>query len=76
MVALPKVLGALLRQLAKRLGSGEIEVAPIAFMRGRTLTNARALMKQLGVAAKEIDIRPLCLAEWKALGHQPFAISP
>ncbi len=42
---------------------------------GRTLTNARGLMKHLGVAAKEIDIRPLCLAEWKALGHLPFGIA-
>jgi NAD+ synthase (glutamine-hydrolysing) len=42
---------------------------------GRTLTNARGLMKHLGVTAKEIDIRPLCLAEWKALGHQPFGIT-
>jgi NAD+ synthase (glutamine-hydrolysing) len=41
---------------------------------GRTLTNARALMKHLGVSAKEIDIRRLCLDEWKALGHQPFGI--
>jgi NAD+ synthase (glutamine-hydrolysing) len=39
---------------------------------GRTLANARALMKHLGVTAREVDIRPLCLAEWKALGHQPF----
>jgi NAD+ synthase (glutamine-hydrolysing) len=42
---------------------------------GRTLTNARGLMKHLGVTAKEIDIRPLCLAEWKALGHSPFGIA-
>jgi NAD+ synthase (glutamine-hydrolysing) len=41
---------------------------------GRTLTNARALMKHLGVTSKEIDIRQLCLDEWKALGHQPFGI--
>jgi NAD+ synthase (glutamine-hydrolysing) len=41
---------------------------------GRTLANARALMQQLGVTAREIDIRPLCLAEWKALGHLPFGI--
>jgi NAD+ synthase (glutamine-hydrolysing) len=39
---------------------------------GRTLANARALMKHLGVTAREVDIRPVCLAEWKALGHQPF----
>ena len=42
---------------------------------GRTLANARGLMKHLGVTAKEIDIRPLCLAEWKALGHLPFGIA-
>jgi NAD+ synthase (glutamine-hydrolysing) len=42
---------------------------------GRTLANARALMKQLGVTAREVDIRPLCLAEWKALGHAPFGIA-
>jgi NAD+ synthase (glutamine-hydrolysing) len=41
----------------------------------RTLANARALMKHLGVTAREIDIRALCLAEWKALGHAPFGIA-
>jgi NAD+ synthase (glutamine-hydrolysing) len=40
----------------------------------RTLGNAKALMKQLGVTAHEVDIRPLCLEEWKALGHRPFGI--
>jgi NAD+ synthase (glutamine-hydrolysing) len=40
----------------------------------RTLSNARALMKHLGVTAREIDIRPLCLEELKALGHRPFGI--
>ena len=40
----------------------------------RTLTNARTLMRQLGVTGKEIDIRPLCLEEMRALGHQPFRI--
>src|SRR5689334_2201011 len=33
-------------QIAKRLGSGEIEVAPIAFMRGRTLSNAFAILDE------------------------------
>jgi NAD+ synthase (glutamine-hydrolysing) len=42
---------------------------------GRTLRNAHALMSQLGVTGREVDIRPLCLEEWKALGHQPFGIS-
>lgn len=41
----------------------------------RTKNNAVALMRQLGVTAKEIDIRALCLAEWKALGHAPFGIA-
>jgi len=41
----------------------------------RTRTNAAALMSQLGVTSREIDIRPLCLAEWTALGHAPFGIS-
>jgi len=41
----------------------------------RTKNNAIALMRQLGVSAREIDIRPLCLAEWKALGHKPFGIA-
>jgi len=40
----------------------------------RTKNNAVALMKHLGVAARDVDIRPLCLAEWKALGHKPFGI--
>jgi NAD+ synthase (glutamine-hydrolysing) len=41
----------------------------------RTRGNANALMKQLGITAKEIDIRDICLAEWKALGHAPFGIA-
>lgn len=40
----------------------------------RTLANARDLMRHLGVTAREVDIRGLCLEEWKALGHQPFGI--
>jgi NAD+ synthase (glutamine-hydrolysing) len=40
----------------------------------RTLANARALMKQLKVTAEHLDIRELCLAEMKALGHRPFGI--
>ncbi|HEV2946712.1 MAG TPA: NAD(+) synthase, partial [Gemmataceae bacterium] len=40
----------------------------------RTLTNARALMKHLGVTAREIDIRGLCLEEMRLLGHRPFGI--
>jgi phosphate starvation-inducible PhoH-like protein len=33
-------------QLARRLGSGEIEVAPIAFMRGRTLSHAFVVLDE------------------------------
>jgi NAD+ synthase (glutamine-hydrolysing) len=40
----------------------------------RTKGNAHALMKQLGVTAREVDIRRLCLDEWRALGHAPFGI--
>ncbi|MGL4551068.1 MAG: NAD(+) synthase [Gemmataceae bacterium] len=42
---------------------------------GRTRDNARALMGQLGVSAREVDIRELCLAEMRALGHAPFGIA-
>ncbi len=41
----------------------------------RTRGNATALMRQLGVSAREVDIREMCLAEMKALGHCPFGIS-
>ncbi|HEY7311212.1 MAG TPA: NAD(+) synthase [Gemmataceae bacterium] len=40
----------------------------------RTRDNARALMRQLGVCAREVDIRPLCLEEMRVLGHRPFGI--
>jgi NAD+ synthase (glutamine-hydrolysing) len=40
----------------------------------RTRDNARALMQHLGVQAREIDIRGLCLDEMRALGHRPFGI--
>jgi NAD+ synthase (glutamine-hydrolysing) len=40
----------------------------------RTKGNAHALMKELGVAAAEVDIRGLCLEEMRALGHKPFGI--
>jgi NAD+ synthase (glutamine-hydrolysing) len=39
-----------------------------------TKTNAHALMRHLGVTAREVDIRPLCLEEMRALGHRPFGI--
>jgi NAD+ synthase (glutamine-hydrolysing) len=41
----------------------------------RTRTNAKSLMDSLGVSYREIDIRPMCLAEMKALGHSPFGIA-
>jgi NAD+ synthase (glutamine-hydrolysing) len=40
----------------------------------RTLHNALALMRLLGVTARQIDIREMCLSEMKALGHKPFGI--
>jgi NAD+ synthase (glutamine-hydrolysing) len=41
---------------------------------GRTKGNAHALMKSLGLTAKEVDIRPLCFEQMKALGHAPFGL--
>jgi NAD+ synthase (glutamine-hydrolysing) len=41
----------------------------------RTKANALALMQHLGVTAREIDIRSLCLEEMRALGHRPFGIA-
>jgi len=41
----------------------------------RTKQNATALMQQLGVSSREIDIRQLCLDEMCALGHSPFGIN-
>jgi NAD+ synthase (glutamine-hydrolysing) len=41
---------------------------------GRTRGNAIALMNALKVPFREIDIRPMCFAEMKALGHSPFGI--
>jgi NAD+ synthase (glutamine-hydrolysing) len=40
----------------------------------RTRSNAMALMEQLSVTAREVDIRVLCLEEMRALGHRPFGI--
>jgi NAD+ synthase (glutamine-hydrolysing) len=41
----------------------------------RTRDNARALMRHLGVSAREADIRALCLEEMRVLGHRPFGIA-
>ena len=41
----------------------------------RTRDNARALMCNLGVTTREVDIRAMCLEEMKALRHQPFGIA-
>jgi NAD+ synthase (glutamine-hydrolysing) len=41
---------------------------------GRTRGNAHALMAALGVTAKEIDIRAMCMEEMLALNHRPFGI--
>jgi NAD+ synthase (glutamine-hydrolysing) len=40
----------------------------------RTRDNAGALMRHLGVSSREIDIRAMCLAEMRALGHRPFGL--
>ena len=40
----------------------------------RTRRNALALMKQLGVTVREVDIRAICLEEMRAVGHRPFGI--
>ncbi|MCS7168827.1 MAG: NAD(+) synthase [Gemmatales bacterium] len=40
----------------------------------RTLQNAQALMRELGVRSTCIDIRRLCFKELQALGHRPFGI--
>ena len=42
---------------------------------GRTLGNARGLMKALGVSSREADIRALCLDQMRALGHSPFGLT-
>ncbi len=39
-------------QVAKRLASGEIEIAPLAFMRGRTLSNAFVILDEAQNATK------------------------
>ncbi len=41
----------------------------------RTKANAQALMQHLGVSAREVDIRLLCLEEMRSLGHRPFGIA-
>lgn len=40
----------------------------------RTRGNAADLMRQLGVAGREVDIRALCFEEMRALGHEPFEV--
>jgi NAD+ synthase (glutamine-hydrolysing) len=40
-----------------------------------TRGNATKLMRQLKVSAREVDIREMCLAEMRALGHRPFGIN-
>lgn len=41
----------------------------------RTRGNATALMEQLGVSSRCIDIRRACLLEMRELGHSPFGLS-
>lgn len=40
----------------------------------RTKRNAHALMEQLGVTVKEVDIRKMCIEEMVAVGHKPFGV--
>jgi NAD+ synthase (glutamine-hydrolysing) len=40
----------------------------------RTLNNARALLRLLGVSTSTVDIRLLCLEEMRALAYKPFGI--
>jgi NAD+ synthase (glutamine-hydrolysing) len=40
----------------------------------RTKRNAHDLMRHLGVTPIEVDIRPICLEEMRAVGHKPFGI--
>ncbi len=42
----------------------------------RTRGNAQALMSDLSITAREIDIRQLCLDEIKMIGHRPFGLDP
>jgi NAD+ synthase (glutamine-hydrolysing) len=42
----------------------------------RTRSNALALMDHLGVTRDLIDIRPLCLDTFRAIGYRPFDIDP
>lgn len=39
-----------------------------------TLASARTLMSELGITAREADIRQLCLDTFIGLGHRPFGI--
>src|SRR5205823_43422 len=39
-----------------------------------TRTNAENLMQHLGITAKRVDIRPMCLEQMRAMGHRPFGI--
>jgi NAD+ synthase (glutamine-hydrolysing) len=41
----------------------------------RTKTNAHSLMSELGITAREIDIRQMCLDQMLGLGHKPFGIA-
>ncbi len=40
----------------------------------QTKGNAHALMRHLGVTARECEIRTMCFEQMKALGHAPFGI--
>lgn len=40
----------------------------------RTKGNALALMRDLGITSRQVDIRAMCYEHWKAVGHKPFGI--
>ncbi len=42
----------------------------------KTRTNAVRLMEHLGVSSDSIDIRPLTLDAFRAMGHRPFGLDP
>lgn len=41
----------------------------------RTRSNAARIIELLGATRDEIDIRPLCLAAFRAIGHRPFGLN-
>ena len=40
----------------------------------RTRGNAHKLMQQMGITAREVDIRAMCFEQWRSEGYKPFGI--